>query len=75
MLLPSGLHAHAVTFVLPPRSLLRTTITDLLFLRLSSSQIRRLLSAEAVRKSELFFGCQATAVTAATWPLWWSRTR
>ena len=74
MLLPSGLHAHAVTLVLPPRSLLRTTMTDLLFRRLSNSQIRRLLSTEAVRNNELSFGCQATAVTAATWPLRWRRT-
>lgn len=63
---PSGLQAQAVTLVFPPRSLLLTTMTDLLFRLFSRSQMRSVLSDEAVRKSEWFFGCQATAVTAAT---------
>lgn len=70
---PSGLHAHAVTLVLPPRSLLRTTITDFDLRLPSTSQIRSVLSADAVKNSEWFFGCQATAVTAATCPLSGSR--
>lgn len=68
---PSGLQAQAETFDLPPRSLLLTTITVFDFLLLLMSQIRRVLSADAVRKREAFLGCQARLVTAATCPLEW----
>jgi hypothetical protein len=64
--LPSKLHAQAVTLDLPPRSLDLTTMTDLDLRLLEISQMRRVLSSEAVRKRVGFLWFQATEVMAAT---------